>query len=318
MEESSAALAAAHEKTVFRVLVNASLTKAQHVDAGSRSNLPSYLFMALCILNTTAIAWLAAHEGLGWLVVVPLVPLIVLQAILMIGVQEIKHQGVHRQFLVGTRLNDAVGVFAAAIFAANFVGYRYFHLEHHRKTCQADDPEGLMYEQTWRTHLISLLGAAEQLWVTVTTNIISRRYTPPRAVWRWRWNNALIVVFVALLALGIHEVPRQVVCAYLLPYCLFAWMDFWLTQAEHYGVPISAQGSRRAPADITTDLYLPRPLSWLILNRSLHRIHHHAPATRWFHAYAQSEVLAESKPGGVTDLPTFFATWMRLGPRLWK
>nr|BFE96999.1 hypothetical protein GCM10020185_75350 [Pseudomonas brassicacearum subsp. brassicacearum] len=67
----------------------------------------------LCVLNSTAIAWLATHEAFVWLAVAPL---IVLQAILMIGVQEIKHQGVHRQFLVGTRLNDAVGVFAAGIF----------------------------------------------------------------------------------------------------------------------------------------------------------------------------------------------------------
>ncbi|CAN7564929.1 fatty acid desaturase family protein [Pseudomonas brassicacearum subsp. neoaurantiaca] len=281
----------------------------------SSSNLPSYLFMMLCVLNSTAIAWLATHEAFVWLAVAPL---IVLQAILMIGVQEIKHQGVHRQFLVGTRLNDAVGVFAAGIFAANFVGYRYFHLEHHRKTCQADDPEGLMYEQTWPTRWISLLGAAEQLWVAISTNRISRRYLPPHAVWRWRWNNALIVVFAGALAFGLYEVPRLVVCVYLLPYCLFAWMDFWLTQAEHYGVRISAQGPRRAPCEITTDVRLPKALSWLILHRSLHRTHHHAPATRWFHAYAQSTVLAKDKPGGMTDLPAFVATWMRLGPRLWK
>lgn len=299
--------------------LNSATRSARHIDTGLaafyslRSNMPSYLFMALCALNTAAIVWLAARDEFGWLAVAPL---IVLQTILMIGVQEAKHQCVHRQFLVGTRLNDAVGVFTAAIFGVNFVGYRCFHLEHHRKTCQADDPEGLLYQQTWRTRLISLFGAVEQLWVAVSINIFSRRYTPPHSL--WRWNNAFLAVFVAALALGIHEVPRQIVCAYLLPYCIFAWLDFWLTQAEHYGVPISAQGSRRAPADITTDLYLPRPLSWLILHRSLHRIHHHAPATRWFHAHAQSMVLAKSMPGGVTDLPTFFATWMRLGPRLWK
>ena len=301
--------------------LNSATRSARHVDTGLaashslRSNMPSYLFMALCALNTAAIVWLAAHDEFGWLAVAPL---IVLQAILMIGAQEAKHQCVHRQFLVGTRLNDAVGVFTAAIFGVNFVGYRCFHLEHHRKTCQADDPEGLLYQQTWRTRLISLFGAVEQLWVAVSINIFSRGYTPPHALWRWRWNNAFLAVFVAALALGIHEVPRQIVCAYLLPYCIFAWLDFWLTQAEHYGVPISAQGSRRAPCDITTDLYLPTPLSWLILHRSLHRIHHDAPATRWFHAHAQSRALAELKPGGVTDLPTFYATWMRLGPRLWK
>ncbi|SDY03784.1 fatty acid desaturase [Pseudomonas sp. NFACC08-1] len=271
--------------------------------------------MLLCVLNTAAIGWLATQEAFTWLAVAPL---IVLQAILMIGVQEIKHQGVHRQFLVGTPLNEAVGVFAAGIFAANFVGYRYFHLEHHRKTCQADDPEGLMYEQTWPTRWISLLGAAEQLWVAISTNRISRRYLPPNAVWRWRWNNAVIGVFAAALAFGLYEAPRLVVCVYLLPYCLFAWMDFWLTQAEHYGVRISAQGPRRPPCEITTDVRLPKILSWLILHRSLHRTHHHAPATRWFHAYAQSRVLAKDNPGGTTGLPTFVATWMRLGPRLWK
>ena len=281
----------------------------------SRTNMPSYLFMALCVLNTAAIAWLAEQQAFGWPAVAPL---IVLQAILMIGVQEAKHQCVHRQFLVGTRLNDALGVFTAAIFGVNFVGYRCFHLEHHRKTCQVDDPEGLLYKQTWPTRLISLFGAVEQLWVAISINIYSRRYTPHHAVWRWRWNNLFIAVFVAVLAFGVYEMPRQVVCAYLLPYCIFAWLDFWLTQAEHYGVPISAQGSRRAPSDITTDVYLPRVLSWLVLHRSLHRIHHDAPATRWFHAHGQSRALAKSKPGGVAELSTFLATWMRQGPRLWK
>jgi len=279
------------------------------------ANLPSYLFLALCALNTTAIVWLTADESFGWLTVTPL---IMLQALLLIGVQEIKHQGVHRQFLVGTRLNDAVGMLAAGLFGANFVGYRHFHLEHHRKTCQADDPEGLMYRQTWPTRLICLLGAAEQLWVTVSTNRIARRYVPPHAVAQWRWNNALVVVLLAALAYALLQAPRQLMCAYVIPYCLFAWLDFWLTQAEHYGVPIAAQGPRRAPAAITTDVFLPGPLSWLILHRSLHRTHHHAPATRWFDARVQSQALATQAPGGTTDLPTFFRTWMRLGPRLWK
>ncbi|NUT89654.1 fatty acid desaturase [Pseudomonas corrugata] len=282
---------------------------------GLGSNLPSYLFLALCIGNTAALAWLAGNEAFGWL---ELAPLVILQAVLMIGVQEIKHQGVHRQFLVGTRLNDAVGMLAAAMFGANFVGYRYFHLEHHRKTCQADDPEGLMYEQSWRTRLICLLGPVEQLWTTLSTNAISRRYVPPREVWRWRRNNALLALFLAALAVGIHEAPRQVLSAWLIPYCLFAWLDFWLTQAEHYGVAISAQGARRAPADITTDVYLPTWVSWLILHRSLHRTHHEAPATRWFHAHARSRVLAETRPGSAVGLRAFLATWMRFGPRLWK
>ncbi|WP_260958563.1 fatty acid desaturase family protein [Pseudomonas citri] len=281
----------------------------------SRANLPSYLFVALCILNTALIAWLSGQDTFGWQV---LAPLILLQAILMIGVQEIKHQGVHRQFLVGTRLNDAVGMVAAAIFAANFVGYRHFHLEHHRKTCQADDPEGLMYEKSWRTRLICLLGPVEQLWISFSSNRIARPYLPPHAMWQWRFCNVLIVVFIVALAASLYAAPRQVIYSYLLPYCMFAWLDFWLTQAEHYGVPISAQGARRDPATITTDLYLPRPISWLILHRSLHRTHHAAPATRWFQAHARSVALEQHKPGGATDLPTFVATWMRLGPRLWK
>ncbi|MFD2883569.1 fatty acid desaturase [Pseudomonas lini] len=116
--------------------LNSATRSARHADTSLeafhslRSNMPSYLFMALCVLNTAAIVWLAAHEAFGWLAIAPL---IVFQAILMIGVQEAKHQCVHRQFLVGTRLNDAVGVFTAAIFGVNFVGYRCFHLEHHRK-----------------------------------------------------------------------------------------------------------------------------------------------------------------------------------------
>ena len=103
-------------------------------------------------------------------------------------------------------------------------------------------------------------------------------------------------------------------CAYLIPLVLFSWFDFVLTQAEHYGVAITPAVKRHEPSSHTHDIVLPHGLGWMTLHRTLHRVHHRAPASPWFEAprRLKSDATAAPIPYGV-----FVRRWFAGGPRLW-
>lgn len=269
---------------------------------------PSALFLLAVLTNTSLIA-LAADTWLAALLAVP-------QALLMVGCQETKHLAVHRTFFGNRALNDIVGVACAALFGVNFFAYRYFHLAHHRHTCTQHDPEGRLYSLSWRTRWIWLLAPIELPWVAWHLNRIGWAMVP--AAKRVQRNATLLwmIAFVALLALGAHYAPRTLALAYLLPLALFAWIDFVLTQSEHYGVAVVPGSHRRAPGSLTHDVVLPSGLGWLTLHRTLHRVHHRDPALPWFQA--PGRLMADATAPTPYTYGAFVRRWLREGPRSWQ
>lgn len=268
---------------------------------------PSALFLLVILINTSLIA-LVPETWLG-------TPLAVLQALLMIGCQETKHLAVHRTFLGNRALNDIVGVACAALFGVNFFAYRYFHLAHHRHTCTQDDPEGRLYALSWRTRWIWALAPIELPWVAWHLNRVGWAMVP--AAKRVQRNAALLwmIAFVALLAVGACYAPRTLALAYLLPLALFAWIDFVLTQSEHFDVDVVSASYRRDPGSLTNDVVLPFGLGWLTLHRTLHRVHHRDPALPWFRA--PGSLKADATAPRPHTYGAFVRRWLREGPRLW-
>ncbi|HVW48882.1 MAG TPA: fatty acid desaturase [Trinickia sp.] len=269
---------------------------------------PSALFLLAVLINTSLIA-LASDTWLAALLVVP-------QALLMVGCQETKHLAVHRTFFANRALNDIAGMACAALFGVNFFAYRYFHLAHHRHTCTQDDPEGRLYALSWHTRWIWMLAPIELPWVAWHLNRIGWTMVP--AAKRAQRNAALLwmIAFAALLAMSARYAPRTLILAYLLPLALFAWIDFVLTQSEHYGVAIDTGSRRRDVGLLTHDVVLPFGLGWLTLHRALHRVHHRDPALPWFQAPSRLE--ADATAPAPHPYGAFVRRWLREGPRLWQ
>ncbi len=280
--------------------------KSRPVARRRHSDLPSALFLAVVVANTIAIAT-TSHTWLACVLALP-------QAWLLLGCQEAKHLSVHGTFFGNRYLNDAIGIAAAALFGVNFFAYRYFHLAHHQAACTQADPEGKLYALSWRTRWIWLLAPLELPWVAWHIGRNGWPMVPPAK--RILRNAACIwmVAFVALVALGLYYAPRAVVFAYLIPLALFAWFDFMLTQAEHYGAAIAPAAHRREPGSITHDIVLPLGIGWMTLHRTLHRVHHREPALPWFEAPRR---LNEDPTASPMTYLSFARRWLAGGPRLW-
>lgn len=277
----------------------------------SRTDWPSALYLLLFLLNTALIIvlpWSFTN-----------IVLIVIQGFFFVGLLEMTHQCVHHAFLSSSRkLNETVGLIAASLIGINMVTYRYFHLEHHRHTCDNADPEGHLYADSptgrW------FIGAAPiaHLFVALGINGLAKRYVPLAKKAEWQRARAVLLLTLCLLAVWAALSPLTFIQAYLIPLCLFAWFDFLFSQAEHYGAPVSDPSSVRNVASVSYDITVNRWLSHLMLNRNLHRVHHVWPRTRWFEAQARLNDLDALQPGRVMDLQAFGKLWWQGGPRLWQ
>lgn len=271
------------------------------------TDLPSLAFLGVLGMNTCAIG--LAHGA--W----PCALLALPQALLLGGCQEAKHQCVHRAFVRHAGLNDLLGTVLAALFGLNFTVYRFFHLQHHRHTCDLGDPEGALYRLSWRSRVIWLLAPLELPWVAWHIHRTGWAMVPPARRGRRTMDAVWGLAFAALMLLALREAPQFVLWAYAVPAALYAWLDFPLTQAEHYGAPVLSCERRRDPADVSFDIVLPLGLGWLHLHRALHRVHHRDPTTRWYEAPARLRADPTATPVGFT---AFVRRWWAEGPRLWQ
>lgn len=267
---------------------------------------PSYAFLLAVAANAMLILHVAS---IGWRI-----PLVVMQAFLWMGCQEAKHQCVHRTFLTPRWANDAVGFLCAALAGVNFFAYRHFHFAHHRHTCTAQDPEGHLYALSWPTRWIWLLAPLEIAWVAFHLNRQGRACTPASDRLRLLGGTVGLTLFLAGMAALAVCFPADFLWVFIIPMVLASWIDFLLTQAEHYGVPITDPTVRRHPDHITCNVLLPWALSWMSLHRSLHRVHHRRPGLRWFQARhcLQEETLPS------LSYVAFARLWLSKGPRRWQ
>ncbi|MEX3816298.1 fatty acid desaturase [Paraburkholderia sp. BR13439] len=277
--------------------------------APGRSAFARDLAGALFLLAVVANTALIVHTAQPWLRALLALP----QALLIGGCQEAKHLSVHGSFLSNRRANDIVGTVCAALFGVNFVAYRYFHLQHHRATCSDADPEGRLYALSWRTRWVWLLAPLELPWVAFHINRTAWSMVPAARRSARRQALAGMLGVAALLACCTWLAPRAVLWAYAIPLALHAWLDFVLTQAEHYGVAV-ASSNPRDPGAVTHDIALPFGLGWLNLHRSLHRVHHRHPGLPWYSAPTR---LRNDPSAAPISLTRFIRYWMKAGPRLW-
>jgi fatty acid desaturase len=287
------------------------LARAPRSPTPSRSDAPSLLYLGGFALNTLMLACLPAH------------PLLALQCLLQgfffVGLLEMTHQCVHHAFIASSRkANEVVGLCAAALIGFNLVTYHHFHFEHHRHTSDADDPEGHLYADSPNTRWLILAAPIAHVYVALGIHRLTGRYVPDRERGAWlRSQRLTLVLLLALVSWAVLS-PWSFLRTYLFPLCLFAWLDFLFSQAEHYEAPVRDSGVRCNVADVSYDIRVPAWLSALMLHRNLHRVHHVWPSTRWFEAPRRMRELAALQPGRILTFAEFARRWWRLGPRTWN
>lgn len=264
------------------------------------------LFLLAVVVNTTLLATFRSV----WIDV----PLAIMQALLLLGCQEVKHLAAHRSFLSHRGLNDLAGHACASLIGENFTAFRYFHFKHHLATCNDDDPEGSLYALSWRTRWIWALAPLEVFWVAFHLNRVGGGLVPADRRAAHRLSTVSWLLCATALALACWLAPHAFFWAYAVPLCISGWIDFPLTQAEHYGTAVAPAGTRRAAGELAHDVTLPFGLGWVMLHRSLHRMHHRQPSAAWI---AAPDRLREDPSAVPVAYADFARRWLREGPRLW-
>jgi fatty acid desaturase len=279
---------------------------APAIDLRRTRDLAGGVFLLAVVINTALLATI--HRV--WIDL----PLAIVQALLLLGCQEVKHLAAHRSFLSLRFLNDLAGTFSASMIGENFTAFRYFHFKHHLATCNDDDPEGRLYALSWHTRWIWLMAPLEVFWVAFHLNRVGRGLVPADRRAAHRLSTAAWLLCTSALALAGCLAPHAFMWAYAIPLGISAWIDFPLTQAEHYGVAVAPAGTRRGVNEVALDVVLPFGLGWLMLHRPLHRLHHRQPNAGWIGAPGRLREDAFAAPIAYGD---FARRWLREGPRLW-
>ena len=125
--------------------------------------------LALTYLGLAALLPLAGHLDTARGYALLAVPIGLLQYRVTLS----GHEAVHRTLCFPGWLNETLGVLGQALVGVNFASYRVQHLDHHRATTLADDPDGHIYggivgaPRGWRRTLTWTLGTLVELVIKI-------------------------------------------------------------------------------------------------------------------------------------------------------
>ena len=201
---------------------------------------------------------------------------VLLLAFLLSTMLPIMHEAAHGNIAPGRWANDLVGRVAGTLLTVNYSLYRRYHLGHHARLGEPDDPElpvelrGLGDYLSLYTPRYLLLPFWKLAWQTAT----HRRPPPfldrPQDVASAMTDVRLQMIWLATVGIGLVVAPATVVFSYLLPLALAPAWIFFTTLPEHY--PLE---DRSGP--LTRSVTSNRLLSYLLWNTNYHAEHHEAP-----------------------------------------
>lgn len=234
----------------------------------------------------------------------------ILQGLLLVGVLEAVHQSTHQNFFTARWANKYVGMALGLGILIHFARYRFFHAHHHAYTATQLDPERSLYLGATKNGALSFV-LAPYSYLLFAYIVFASRFVAYSHKKDERLNTILFVSFLAAMLVGSFWYPTLFLFHYWLPLFVFSWLDFLFNQAEHYGSKEISGDSD--PIHVTNDLLLPRFISFLILFRTFHRVHHISPKTPWF------LMPAEYKAIGLPGMPFkyFLRKYFQEGPRQW-
>lgn len=215
-----------------------------------------------------------------------LLPAMLVQGLIQVGLFATLHETVHRTAFRRRRLNDLVAVLTGLILMLPATYYRRFHFAHHRHTQDPDhDPEMTVAKPTtlsgyfmyltayvyWRERIRELLQHARG---RVDAPFIPKGERT-QVVREARWHLAVYAGAAALVLFGVSDVPLY---NWLLPALLGQPFLRAYLLAEHTGC---AENNDMLANTRTTRSV--GPVRWLMWNMPFHTEHHVFPAVP-FHA----------------------------------
>ena len=217
----------------------------------------------------------------------------VLLAFLLSTLLPIMHEAVHGHVAPTPRANHLVGRLAGTLLTVNYSLYQHYHLDHHARLGEPDDPElpvelnGVGDYLSFFTPRYLLLHFWKLAWQTATGR-------PPTFLDR-SGGTASVMADVQLLVLWLTGVgaalvvaPAAVVFAYLLPLALAPAWIFFTTLPEHF--PLD---ERRGP--LTRTVTSSRLLSYLLWNTNYHVEHHRAPECPYWKLPEQAPAAGDAR-----------------------
>jgi fatty acid desaturase len=225
------------------------------------------------IVLATSNALVSVHTW--WLVV----PLVLVQAILFLGLMEAFYHTVHRKLYITTIVNDALGRLTGAHLGFSFIGYRWFHGRHHARANQSDDPENLLCKRQISVVEQLLLPSPHLLKRTMLVKGGDLLRPSDRLIARYERASILMFKICALLLTVLYPVP--VVLVYWLPAIVFTYFESIVSQSQHcFCCKAQMAGTSTSLAN-SLDLNLPKLLAFLSLNRNYLGKHYILPQTKW-------------------------------------
>jgi fatty acid desaturase len=245
------------------------LSKDEMADLRRHSDLRGVLLVAhawtVIFGSMAALAWAWSFH---WALAIPVWLIgIMLVGGRQLGIAILMHDAAHRALAKTPWLNDCLGQwFCAWPVAAELHGYRAYHLQHHRKTQQADDPDiGLSAPfpitrvSLWRKILRDITG---QTTLKQRTAQIRSALGDPKWPWRRRATRFLqrlggpilvnAILFALVWAAG-H--PEMYLLLWVVPF--FTWLPL-ITRlrniAEHAVVPDNDDPFRNARTTIANPI----------------------------------------------------------------
>ncbi|MCY1285971.1 Fatty acid desaturase [compost metagenome] len=207
-----------------------------------------------------------------------------LLGVLLVGGLEFLHQCTHNNAFKSRRANRVWGRFFAALLFMNFNSYKCFHIDHHKFTGKAKDPERALYEggtSAWSALLAAPLGYLQFAAAVGRYGGALKRAGKAD----WRISEAVRLGYICGFLGVLLWRPWLAIHAQVIPFLVFAWIDHLFNQAEHYGCRSGLEeGVCATPGEVSNDLLLPHWVGAVFLFRNLHRVHHLAPMTKWHQA----------------------------------
>lgn len=168
--------------------------------------LATYVLLVACVLT-------AAHLDTLWGYLAFAAPIGLLQYRVTLS----GHEAVHRTLCFPGWLNETLGVVGQALVGVNFASYRVQHLDHHRATSMAADPDGHIYgtivntPRGWRRVVTWTLGTLVELVIKIGQKGIGSigrahaQASSVRTLGYSRFCSVLVVLTQSALLLGLWK-----------------------------------------------------------------------------------------------------------------
>lgn len=219
-----------------------------------------------------------------------------LEAIILVSVTSIVHECIHGLFARPRWVNRWVGRIAAAILLKNFTLHRAFHLRHHSRTTQDDDPEprvelnGIGDYLRLAVRRGNILFTARTSWQGTLAAL--RGFPPPylasKELVYVRTDAAIELLWLVAVAGGLVLFPVPVIHGYLIPVCMYPVLAFFVFLPEHYA---TRAGSGYA-VENTRTIRSNALFRFLFWNNNYHAEHHAFPGVPFFNLQRLHNLIA--------------------------